>query len=95
MGNHSLAGHFHYQPKKIKRPPLKRPLCGDDNTRTQQVQSAPVLEKVLLLHDPDVTIATGGRSHIDLGVAVVRIAPLSTLKKSMRRGDPTEGDATG
>src|SRR5262249_19966240 len=48
----------------------------------------------LLPHDAD-AIPAGGGSNIDLGVAIVRIAPAPAFEQTVRSSDPTESDATG
>src|SRR5262245_29436344 len=49
---------------------------------------------LLLPHDAD-AISAGGGGNIDLGVAIVRIAPAPAFEQTVRSGDPTESDATG
>jgi len=49
----------------------------------------------MLLHYSYTAIAASGSSHIDLGMAIVGIAPASTLEKAVRSGDMTERDTTG
>ena len=47
----------------------------------------------LPLHDAGPALATCGGGHIDLSVAIVRIAPASAFEQSVRGGDLTEGNA--
>jgi hypothetical protein len=46
------------------------------------------LEALLLLHYSYTAIAASGSSHIDLGMAIVGIAPAPTFEQAMRGRDP-------
>jgi hypothetical protein len=48
----------------------------------------------LPLHHADPALATCGGGHIDLSVAIVRIAPASAFEQTVCGGDPTEGKAS-
>ena len=49
----------------------------------------------LVLSDVYTALATGGCRNIDLGVAVVRIAPASALEQTVRSRNTAQGDPIG
>jgi hypothetical protein len=48
-----------------------------------------------LLNDAHTAFVAGGCRYIDLGVAVVRIAPASAFEQTVRSRNAAEGDPTG
>jgi len=48
----------------------------------------------LPLHDTDTAFTACGSNHIDLSVAIVRIAPASAFEQAVRSSDVAEGNTS-